>query len=153
MAIEHGLAREFDPDTSHAAAESVDAAKLCDVVYAVIARYGDEGCISDDVDVALPHIAHQSLTPRYRQMIDAGMLELTGEKRQGRLKHLQLVRRVLPPPFKRVAKQDNGGTEEKLFAALTDMLNVFYKYRNMGLWEAQAIDDTEALLRKIENKY
>jgi hypothetical protein len=153
MTIEHGLAREFDPDTSHAAAESVDAAKLCEIIYAEIARYGDDGCISDDVAIAFPHIGIQSLSPRYRQMIDAGMLELTGEKRQGRLKHLQLVRRVLPPPFKRVAKQNSGGTEEKLFAALTDMLSVFYKYRSMGLWEAQAIDDTEALLRKIENKY
>lgn len=94
------LARNTDPDTSHEAAEAVDARGLCEIIYKVIAGYPD-GCISDDVEAALPHILSHSLTPRYRQMVDAGMIEITGEKRKGDSGHYQQVRRVLPPPSSR----------------------------------------------------
>jgi hypothetical protein len=98
-----GLARNTDPDTSHAAAEVVNAGRLMHLIYKEIAKYGEAGCISDEVMVAMPDTPTQSISPRFRQMIDRGMLELTGEKRKGDLcGRLQVVRRVLAPPFKKV---------------------------------------------------
>jgi hypothetical protein len=94
-----GLARNTDPETSHTAGKSVDAGRLMQRIYKVMARFGDEGCISDDVGHALPDLGVQTYTPRFKQMIDKGMIELTGEKRKGDANRMQLVRRVLPPPF------------------------------------------------------
>lgn len=98
-----GLWRHTDPDTSKDAALSVDAAKLMDRIYAAMKLFGDAGCIADDVERALPDVVSHSITPRFRQMLDRGMIEYTGEKRTGKCGRKQMVRRVLPPPFQKPA--------------------------------------------------
>jgi hypothetical protein len=143
-ALGQALARDTDPDTSHAAA--VDAQGLCEIIYKVIAGYKD-GCISDDVEAALPHILSHSLTPRYRQMIDAGMLEVTGEKRKGDSGHHQQVRRVLPPPFQPPAKRSLA-TRKELVNVLEEMVNVFAMYRIMSVQEMETIDAANKILRR-----
>lgn len=97
-----GLARRDDPETSHDAAESIDATNLIEKMYRVMERYGDRGCTSDDVGRHLPGIGVQTYSPRFRQMLDRGMIECTGEKRKGDSGRMQLVRRCLPPPFQPV---------------------------------------------------
>ena len=145
-AVGQALARDTDPDTSHAAAEAVDAQGLCEIIYKVIAGYKD-GCISDDVEAALPHILSHSLTPRYRQMVDAGMIEVTGEKRKGDSGHYQQVRRVLPPPFQPPAKRSLA-TRKELVNALEQMVNTFAMYRIMSLQEMETIDAANKILRR-----
>ena len=96
-----GLARQTDPDTSHDAAQSVDATKLMDKIYWMMVAYGENGCIADDVVRDMPEVASgwNTITPRFRQMVDRGMIECTGEKRKGDSSRMQLVRRALPQPF------------------------------------------------------
>ena len=138
------FARNTDPDTSHAAAESVDALGLCEIIYKVMARYPD-GCIADDVEAALPHILSHSLTPRYRQMVDAGMIEITGEKRKGNSGHYQQVRRVLPPPFQPPVEQSLA-TRKELVNALENMVNTFSMYRIISAQAMDAIDAANKVL-------
>ena len=140
------FARNTDPDTSHAAAEAVDALGLCEIIYKVMARYPD-GCISDDVENALPHIISHSLTPRYRQMVDAGMIEITGEKRKGNSGHYQQVRRVLPPPFQPPVKRSRA-TRQELVNALENMVNTFSMYRILSVEEMETIDAANKVLRR-----
>ena len=100
-----GLARHEDPDTSHDAAAQVDASTLMQEIYQVMANYGSAGCISDDVGDALPHHDVQTYTPRFIQMVQRGMIEVTGEKRKGHHNgRMQMVRRVLPKPWIPVEK-------------------------------------------------
>lgn len=78
-----GLARLHDPDTSHAAAESVDATALEAIVHHVIKSFGPAGCISDDVLKSLPAYTYGTITPRYHPLIAKGLIVITGEKRKG----------------------------------------------------------------------
>ena len=92
-----GAARREDPETSKEAAEKVDASKLMGRIYDVMKPFGRQGCISDQVDDLLPDVVPQSITPRYRTMVELGMLEVTGEKRIGhKCKRKQMVRRCIP---------------------------------------------------------
>ena len=94
-----GLARNTDPDTSVAAADKLDASRLCGRIYEVIAKYGDKGCIGEQVVQALHYIRPQSIYPRFSQMVDMGMLECTAERRVASSGYFQMVRRVKLPPF------------------------------------------------------
>jgi hypothetical protein len=95
-----GLARNTDPETSHLAAQLVDVPGLMREIYEVMLPFGEKGCIGDDVIELLPERTAQTLSPRYTQMVAKGMIEVTGEKRKGKIcNRLQMVRRVLPPPF------------------------------------------------------
>jgi hypothetical protein len=95
-----GLARNIDPDTSHAAARSVDSGAIIRLVYRAMMLHGSGGCIADDVGYALPNIGIQTYTPRFAQMVDRGMIETTGKRRKSLITgRYQNVRRVLPPPF------------------------------------------------------
>jgi hypothetical protein len=95
-----GLARRDDPDTSKEAAALVDATGLMREIYFAMLPFGWRGCNSDEVSDALPHLENQTFTPRFKQMIDRGYIEKTGEKRIGHHNNRkQDVRRVLHPPF------------------------------------------------------
>lgn len=94
-----GGVRVTDPDTSHIAADKIDASRLIGIVYGIIAKYGERGCIGEEVVQALPHIRPQSISPRFSQMIDMGMLEVTGERRLASSGYPQIVRRIKLPPF------------------------------------------------------
>lgn len=104
----HGLSRHEDPGTSHAAGLSVDAGALIERIYRVMLGFGERGCIADDVEDALPDLRSHSITPRFRQMIERGMIHVTGETRRARSGRMQLVRRALTPPF--IAQPKRGKT-------------------------------------------
>jgi hypothetical protein len=93
----------------------VDAKGLIEKIYRIMTCYGREGCITDEVESHLPHIVPGSVTPRFRQMLDRGMIELTGETRPGNTGRQQQVRRVLPPPF---MKPERSPTAKETIAEL-----------------------------------
>lgn len=88
------LVRRDAPDTSHEAAHSVDTPKLEGMVYAEIFKYGNKGCISDDVRRSFPNLPYSSVTARYRALLDKGYIEDTGERRKGQSGTKQRVMRV-----------------------------------------------------------
>jgi len=77
-----GGVRLTDPETSVDAALSVDATKMEQIVLDTIKSFSN-GCISQDVENALPHIRASSITPRYRPLMKKGLIVDTGEKRPG----------------------------------------------------------------------
>jgi hypothetical protein len=77
------LVRTNDPDTSHAAANSVDSTKLEGLVYEAIKKFGDKGCISDQILAMYPNYPYSSITARYRALLDKGFIVDTGERRKG----------------------------------------------------------------------
>ena len=105
-------ARTTDPETSHIAAAMVDMAHGVQDTYWAMYKFGREGCIADDVELALD-LRSGSNNPRYKPMIRLGMIEIvmdqeTGKpmKRKGPIcGRLQIVRRVLSPPFMAVEKK------------------------------------------------
>jgi len=87
------LARSNDPDTSKDAAESVDTTKLESMVYDAICRFGNAGCISDEIRDAFPSMPYSSVTARYRALLDKGMIVDTGARRPGKSGRSQRVMR------------------------------------------------------------
>jgi len=125
-----GLTRGTDPYTSHLAGSKVNAHQLMEAIYTVMTPYSQHGCTSDEVEIMLPHILSHSITPRFKQMLDAGMIELTGQTKKARTGRQQLVRRVLPPPFyPRIAPQSATRRLHKaapeILRQLTTMVLVF----------------------------
>ena len=76
------FARKTDPVTSKEAAATVDANKLEQIVLDVIKSFPN-GCISQDIELALPHLRVSSITPRIRPLLRKGLIVETGEKRPG----------------------------------------------------------------------
>ena len=85
------LVRTEDPDTSHASANAVDTTKLEALVYEAIKKYGDRGCISDQIRALYPAYPYSSITARYRALLDKGFIIDTGERRQGQSGRSQRV--------------------------------------------------------------
>jgi hypothetical protein len=85
------LVRTQDPDTSHASANAVDTTKLEALVYEAIKKYGDRGCISDQIRALYPAYPYSSITARYRALLDKGFIIDTGERRQGQSGRSQRV--------------------------------------------------------------
>ena len=131
-----GLARNTDPDTSSAAADKLDASRLCGIIYEIMAKYGDKGCIGEQVIQALPHIRPQSISPRFSQMIDMGMLERTVERRVASSGYFQMVRRVRLPPF---THQQRGATR------LETAINLLQDFPENGSTEAWNIERKQFL--------
>ena len=76
------FARKTDPETSKEAAGTVDVSKLEQVVLDAIKAF-PEGCISQDIENALPHIRVSSITPRFNTLLRKNLIVDTGEKRRG----------------------------------------------------------------------
>jgi hypothetical protein len=87
------LVRTDDPDTSHAAANSVDTSELESMVYEVISKYPD-GCIADDVERELAHLRSHSITPRFAPLMRKGFIFDTGERRMASSGRSQRVVKV-----------------------------------------------------------
>lgn len=87
------LVRTTDPDTSHAAANTVDTSKLESMVYEVISKY-PKGCIADDVEKELAHLRSHSITPRFAPLIRKGFIVDTGERRRASSGRSQRVVKV-----------------------------------------------------------
>lgn len=77
-----GLARGSDPDTSHAAAGSVDATEMEARVLAAIRKF-PEGCIGDQIERELPSLRIWSISPRIKPLIKKGLVVDTGQRRPG----------------------------------------------------------------------
>ena len=87
----HKLARRNDPPTSHEAAESVDTSHMEQVVLEAIQDFGSNGCISDEVLARLPHHGYSTVTARYKQLKEKGLVKVDDRKRKGRSGRGQLV--------------------------------------------------------------
>lgn len=88
------LVRSDDPDTSQAAAASVNSTQLEKMVYEAICTYPD-GCISDQLLERFSGFPYSSITARYRALLDKGFIEDTGERRKGRSNKNQRVMRKI----------------------------------------------------------
>jgi len=84
-------ARSTDPDTSHAAARSIDAPELEKKIYAVILQYGRQGCIADQVFDQVTSHKPFSISPRFRPLMRKGYIWDTGERRTGEAGRQQRV--------------------------------------------------------------
>ena len=84
------LVRNNDPSTSHAAAEQLDVSRMEKKVLRTINMFPD-GCISDDVLDRMSHIRYSTVTARYKQLKEKGLVIVDGTKRKGRSGRQQLV--------------------------------------------------------------
>jgi len=84
------LARQSDPSTSHAAAASFDPTDLEQIVLGAIIMH-PRGATQDDVLATLPNISYASITPRFKPLLNKGLIVATGEKRKGRSGRSQRV--------------------------------------------------------------
>ena len=88
------LVRKNDPDTSQESASLVDSSRLEGMVYEAIKKFGDKGCISDQIRAMYPTYPYSSITARYRALLDKGFIVDTGERRQGLSGRSQRVLKV-----------------------------------------------------------
>ena len=66
------LRRNLDPYTSHESAEKVDTNRMEKIVWSVIDSFGENGCISDQVQYALPEYRYSTITARYKALKEKG---------------------------------------------------------------------------------
>jgi hypothetical protein len=64
------------------------------MVYKAIKKFGDKGCISDQIRAMYPTYPYSSITARYRALLDKGFIVDTGERRQGQSGRSQRVLKV-----------------------------------------------------------
>lgn len=91
----HKLARTEGPDTSHAAAQSVDTTALERMVHRAIARHSQSGCIADEVLDQFPGHAYSSITARFSALERKGLISCGPDKRKGRSGRGQRVMRSI----------------------------------------------------------
>ena len=72
------LRRNLDPYTSHQSAEKIDANRMEKIVWGVIDSFGEHGCISDQVQYALPKYRYSTITARYKALKEKGMIVTDG---------------------------------------------------------------------------
>jgi predicted MarR family transcription regulator len=87
--------RRYDPQTSADAAASLNVTELETTVYEAIKSFGRHGCISDDVCAVLPNLRYGSITPRFRKLLEKGLIEATGETRRAVSGRSQRVMRAM----------------------------------------------------------
>lgn len=100
----HMLHRTTDPETSKAAAETVDSAKKQMKVFEAIRSFGEAGCISDDLmdffgfeDQREDSVAYSGITGCYAPLERKFYIERPGNVRKGhRFNKDQLVMYALP---------------------------------------------------------
>ena len=85
------LARSRDPSTSHDAADKLDVNKMERIVLAAITSFGSKGCISDDVLRILSDYRYSTVTARYKQLKEKGLVFVDTRKRQGLSRRNQLI--------------------------------------------------------------
>ena len=87
----HKLVRTKDPVTSHEAAKTVDTNRMEQVVLEAIQSFKEKGCISDRVLSKLSHHRYSTVTARYKQLKEKGLVKVDDRKRKGRSGRGQLV--------------------------------------------------------------
>lgn len=85
------LTRKYDPETSHQAGESLDVSAMELIVYQTIVSFGEDGCISDQVQAMLPAYGYSTVTARYKQLKEKGLVVVDDRKRKGKSGRNQLV--------------------------------------------------------------
>lgn len=88
-------ARKSDPDTSHAAFDSIDTTYLENEVLKVVKTFTD-GCIADEVVAALPTLRAHTVIPRFKPLLDKGLIFDTGIRREGGAGRMQRVIAATP---------------------------------------------------------
>ena len=89
------LHRADSPDTSRAAAHSVDTTKLEQQVLTAVRSFGSAGCIQDQVLEVFDGYPYSSVTARFRALLDKHYIEDTGERRPGHSGRSQRVLRAV----------------------------------------------------------
>ena len=85
------LYRKTDPETSREAAESLGVSDMEAVVASIIREFGETGAISDQVVDALPHLRYSTITARYKQLKEKGIICIDERKQKaasGRQQHI-----------------------------------------------------------------
>lgn len=85
------LVRRDDPSTSHEAAEQVDATRMERIVLDTIRTFGTDGCISDDVLALLHGYRYSTVTARYKQLKEKGLIIVDDRKRKAESGRQQLI--------------------------------------------------------------
>jgi len=84
------LVRKNDPRTSYAAANNIDVSQMERIVLHTIDMFED-GCISDDVLETIPQYRYSTVTARYKQLKEKGLVIVDGTTRKGASGRQQLV--------------------------------------------------------------
>ena len=85
------LYRNTDPQTSREAAESLGVSEMESIVAETIRSFGAAGCISDQVVNALPQYRYSTITARYKQLKEKGIVCIDDRKikaESGRRQHV-----------------------------------------------------------------
>lgn len=85
------LYRKEDPETSKEAAKSLGVSEMESVVASTIRDFGAAGCISDQVVDALPHHRYSTITARYKQLKEKGIICVDDRKIKAESGRNQLV--------------------------------------------------------------
>ena len=85
------LYRKEDPETSKEAAKSLGVSEMESVVASTIREFGAAGCISDQVVDALPHYRYSTITARYKQLKEKGIICVDDRKIKAESGRNQLV--------------------------------------------------------------
>jgi len=85
------LYRKEDPETSKEAAKSLGVSEMESVVASTIREFGAAGCISDQVVDALPHHRYSTITARYKQLKEKGIIRVDDRKIKAESGRNQLV--------------------------------------------------------------
>lgn len=100
VGISVAQARVSDPSTSHEPAASFDPTDLEQVVLGAVLMH-TQGATQDDVLAVLEPQGYKygTITPRFRSLLNKGLLEVTGEKRKAKSGRSQRVVRATAFPF------------------------------------------------------
>ena len=85
------LYRNTDPQTSKEAAESLGVSEMEAIVLQTIREFGAAGAISDQVVNALPHYRYSTITARYKQLKEKGLVCVDDRKIKAESGRNQLV--------------------------------------------------------------
>lgn len=80
--------------TSLAAYSSLELTELENKVLEVIALYGEDGCISDEVRESFPELSYSSVTARFVSLEQKGAICRNGDTRTGASGRQQQVMRI-----------------------------------------------------------
>jgi len=85
------LHRSGDPSTSREAALALNVSRMEKIVLATIDSFGKKGCISDEVLEMLPSFRYSTVTARYKQLKEKGLVLTNDTKRKGKSGRYQFV--------------------------------------------------------------
>ena len=91
--------RRDAPDTSIEAAYSFNVSAVQQIVYDAINSFGDGGCISDQVLDYLSQMGYATVTARYSELYDRGLIFYDGKRpgRSGRNQRVMFTKDMRKP--------------------------------------------------------